>query len=456
MKRRDFIKKSIPLAVAPIIGTQTFASLMNPLELSEGTLSALATNPNRILVILNLSGGNDGLATIVRNNDITILNNTNNGLRSSISNYGDFESFGNGGYKMNPNISEITQNSLMSGANSAIINGVGLKTANPSHFCAQDVWQCGSATYSDSVSGNGWIGKFFNENQNIYQGLIDPWAVQVGGSLPRAFMHPNFDKYYLLHSAYDGDNLRTSSPSPLPIDCSKANVGKELEFLRIAFSNTHVFNSRVQAAYLAANTIGTTYDIINSIPADSITASFRSAMKTVARLIRGGLKAKIYSVTLNGFDTHANQLDNHNTLLRGLSTAITGFQADMNFNYSDSDGNIRNFADKVLGMTYSEFGRRIKSNGTGTDHGTAGPMFLFGKKVNAGIRGIGGLTDGTQTGTLATINGSTNTTLECDYRTVYSAIIEKWFGMSSAIPNVMSQPSTANLIGIDKIKELIV
>jgi uncharacterized protein (DUF1501 family) len=446
MKRRDFIKKGIPLAVAPIIGTQTFASLMNPLELSEGTLSALATNPNRILVIINLSGGNDGLATIIHNNDITTLS----GLRSSISNYGDFVSFGNGGYKINPNISQIAQNGLMSGANCAIINGVGLATANPSHFCAQDVWQCGSATYSDSVSGNGWIGKFFNENQNIYQGLLDPWAVQVGGSLPRAFMHPNFDKYYLLHSAYTGGNLRTS---PLPNDCSKTNVNKELEFLRTAFSNTDVFNSRVKAAYTHTynNNIGATYDVTNpNAPVDAITASFRSAMKTVARLIRGGLKAKIYSVTLNGFDTHTNQLDNHNTLLRGLSTAITGFQADMNFNYPDSDGNIMNLADRVLGMTYSEFGRRIMSNGTGTDHGTAGPMFLFGKKVYDGMKGIGGLT-----GITSPITISTNTHLECDYRTVYSAILEKWFGMSSAL-NIISPPSSnTNLISKNLITGLI-
>ncbi|MFN9978766.1 MAG: DUF1501 domain-containing protein [bacterium] len=153
-------------------------------------------------------------------------------------------------------------------------------------------------------------------------------------------------------------------------------------------------------------------------------------MKIVAKLIKGGLKTKIYMVSLGGFDTHSDQVDNadytkgsHANLLATLSDAISAFQNDLKY---------LSIEDKVLGMTFSEFGRRIKSNGSnGTDHGSALPMLVFGTQVQNGIIGVN-----------PTINPSftveDNLAMKYDFRSVYSSILLQWFCIEeSAISTIL-------------------
>ncbi|MGH2567345.1 MAG: DUF1501 domain-containing protein, partial [Bacteroidota bacterium] len=150
-------------------------------------------------------------------------------------------------------------------------------------------------------------------------------------------------------------------------------------------------------------------------------------LKIVSRLIAGGLKTRVYVVNLGGFDNHSAQVVSgstttgvHATLLSRLSAALQAFQDDLK---------LLNIEQRVLGMTFSEFGRRVASNASlGTDHGTAAPMFLFGEPVNAGIVGTNpSLTDLT--------NG--NLKLQYDFRAVYASVLSQWFGVSSVELNAI-------------------
>ena len=142
----------------------------------------------------------------------------------------------------------------------------------------------------------------------------------------------------------------------------------------------------------------------------------------MARLIHGGLKTKVYFVSVGGFDTHSGQVDNSNTtqgghaaLLGKVSTAIATFQQDLKLQGID---------DKVVGMTFSDFGRRANSNASkGTDHGVAAPMFVFGTSVRH--RTIG---TNPNLATLTGTNGNKDIPMQIDFRRVYTDILTNWFG----------------------------
>jgi hypothetical protein len=155
--------------------------------------------------------------------------------------------------------------------------------------------------------------------------------------------------------------------------------------------------------------------------------SLADQLKIVARLISGGLMTRIYVVNLGGFDTHSNQAATdtttgvHATLLGRLSAAIAAFQDDLTK---------LGLAQRVIGMTFSEFGRRIKSNSSvGTDHGTAAPLFLFGANVTPAVFGTSPVLPAA-----ATVND--NIPLQFDFRSVYWSILRDWFAASTAELNV--------------------
>ena len=145
-------------------------------------------------------------------------------------------------------------------------------------------------------------------------------------------------------------------------------------------------------------------------------------LKVIARVIKGGLKTRMYLVSLGGFDTHANQVvdgnksqGTHATLLKNLSEAVLAFQRDLEMMSLDQ---------RVLGMTFSEFGRRIKSNDSlGTDHGAAAPMFLFGSKVQSGVIGNSPQIP-------ATLTENDNLPMQYDFRSVYASVLKDWFCIS--------------------------
>jgi hypothetical protein len=195
--------------------------------------------------------------------------------------------------------------------------------------------------------------------------------------------------------------------SDYPLNSPPAN--KELRFLRVISEKTKIYSDIIRAAYQRGATMAT-------YPTDN---GLAEQLKIVARLIKGGLKTRVYTVTIGGFDTHKKQVNasdtttgNHAKLMKNLSAAVSAFQNDLELMQLD---------DRVLGMTFSEFGRRIKSNASlGTDHGAAAPLIMFGKHAKKGI--LGNSPD-----IPADIQVVNNIPFQYDFRSVYASVLEQWF-----------------------------
>jgi hypothetical protein len=190
-------------------------------------------------------------------------------------------------------------------------------------------------------------------------------------------------------------------------------MGDELTYVRTVASQTNQYATRIKNA---ANTVTAQ----NPYPANN---SLADQLKIVARLVKGGLKTRIYMVNYGGFDTHSLQVNaadtstgTHANLLKNVSDAIKAFVDDCQY---------LGVQDRVIGMTFSEFGRRIKSNSSGgTDHGAAAPLFLFGKQVVPGVTG---------TNPAIPVNTTVNDNIpfQYDFRSIYASILEKWFCVSA-------------------------
>ena len=234
--------------------------------------------------------------------------------------------------------------------------------------------------------------------------MTDPLAIQIGSVTSFTLQGPSVSMGMSISNPNSFYNLVNGVQDPAP----NTPAGKELTYIRTISQQTQQYAQVVKDA-AAKVTTQSTYPSNNSL-ADQL--------KIVARLIKGGLKTRVYMVSMGGFDTHAAQvvstdttIGSHATLLQRVSDAVKAFQDDLKF---------LSVEDRVLGMTFSEFGRRIKSNGSvGTDHGSAAPMFLFGKKVLPGIIG--------QTPTIATtVNVNDNIPYQYDFRSVYASVLENW------------------------------
>jgi hypothetical protein len=198
-------------------------------------------------------------------------------------------------------------------------------------------------------------------------------------------------------------------------------AGHELTYIRQINQQTQGYATVIRAAANAVP-VQSTYPTGNTL-ADQL--------KIVARLIKGGLKTRVYMVSFGGFDTHSVQVNTdkvsgtHATLLGRVSAAIKAFQDDLKF---------LGVEERVVGMTFSEFGRRIKSNSsTGTDHGAAAPLFLFGSQIEAGMLGVNPTLPAS-----ATVND--NIPLQYDFRSIYATLLEKWFCLDKAVVNSLFPP----------------
>jgi hypothetical protein len=194
-------------------------------------------------------------------------------------------------------------------------------------------------------------------------------------------------------------------------------AGHELTYVRLVAQQTQQYSGTIKAAAGKATNISTLYPTAGQ-------NSLADQLKVVARLIAGGLKTQVYMVSLGGFDTHAAQTvanatetGNHAVLMQRISQAVNAFQDDLKKLAID---------DKVLGMTFSEFGRRIKSNDSyGTDHGAAAPLFIFGKNVKPGITGNNPIIP-------ATVSVNDNVPMQIDFRAIYASILKYWFKVSDS------------------------
>jgi uncharacterized protein (DUF1501 family) len=230
-------------------------------------------------------------------------------------------------------------------------------------------------------------------------------AIQIGSVTSLMLQGPVVNMGMSISNTSSFYNLVNNVQDPAP----NTPAGKELTYIRTVARQTQQYADVIKNAAAKVTQQGT-YPTNNTL-ADQL--------KIVARLVKGGLRTRVYMVSMGGFDTHATQVNTtdtttgtHATLLQRVSDAIKAFQDDLKF---------LGVEERVVGMTFSEFGRRIKSNGsTGTDHGAAAPVFLFGKNVNGGVTGTS-----PQLPASATVND--NIAFQYDFRSIYGSILESWF-----------------------------
>ena len=405
MKRRKFLRNT----TAALIG---LPAALNGMSLSPIRKSALldALNPDsdRVLVLIQMIGGNDGLNMIIPLDYYDKLYNVRQNVIIPESNLEHFDH----DLAFHPSMKGIR--TMFDDAKLNVIQGVGYPNQNRSHFRSTDIWTSGSP--ADEDWSTGWLGRYLNEDHAEFPAnypnndFPDPLAVVIGNSISLTcqgevgnYSLPLTDPFNLGQLASGGDDF---IPDNL--------YGDQLDFVRTTIEQTNAYSERItEIANQGTNTV--------SYPDTGLAQQ----LKTIALLLAGGSKTRIFVASIGGFDTHANQvqsgdpmLGEHTELLTKLSGAISAFQKDLEGLGID---------DRVMGMTFSEFGRRIKSNNSdGTDHGSAAPLMVFGKCVVPGVIGDNAeIPDevGTQDGVA----------MQFDFRDIYGSVLEDWFEVDKEI-----------------------
>ncbi len=408
MKRRNFLRNTGLAAAWATFQHQGFA--VNPMA-QVPFLRALAEGGNpqdRVLVLIQLNGGNDGLNTFIPLDqyDNLAINRANVLINENqvLSLDGTIK---NGLHPLMLGMQNMYNDGLMS-----VVQNVGYPNQDYSHFRSTDIWM--SASDSDQSLETGWAGRFLqSQHPSFPDGYPnvdnpDPLAIQIGAVVSLALMGSTLPMGMGITSAnglYDFIN----DPEPVP----NTPYGQELAFVRLVAEQAEVYYEAIKAAADIGQNLATYPD--NRLAAQ---------LKIVAELISGGLKTPIYIVSLDGFDTHSAQTDGtfgnaggaHGGLLLMLSEAVAAFQQDLKLLGVD---------DRVAGMTFSEFGRTIGSNAsTGTDHGAAAPLFVFGKNVIPGIIGDNPVIPDNPL-------VSYDVAMQHDFRSIYASALQDWFGIAN-------------------------
>ena len=401
--RRSFIQ-ALGLAGAGsmmLAGTNVSATAPSPLSV------ALSGSENdNILVIIRLKGGNDGLNTVVPLYDYDTYSNLRPTIRHQenelLSLSPDFAI---------PNYMNALE-SVWGEGNMKIIHGVGYPDQNLSHFRSSDIWATADAI---NVEPTGWWGRYFEDLYPDY--LINPPeappAVQIGSIGNLIFEGSGSNYAFSVANPDQLANIAQTGGLHDVVNLPECVYGDQLLFLRAQTNTTFTYAEVINDAYTSS-----------SNEASYIQGTLSDQLAIIARMIKGGLGTKVYMVSLNGFDTHADQVNKQRTLHEDLANSIKHFYEDL-----ASTG----YDDKVLGMTISEFGRRPYENGSnGTDHGAASPTFLFG----AGLNGNGFVGDHPDIDASAWDNNN-NLVPSTDFRDVYASVLTDWFCLDPSVVNTI-------------------
>lgn len=410
MERRSFLH---------IAGAGMASSHLNPFgKKSTSWFDYFVPSNDHVLVIIQLEGGNDGLNTLIpidqydvyasirksvaiKSSDVLALNNTNKAA-------------------LHPSYDEIR--GLYNEGRIKFIQSVGYPNPNYSHFRSTDIWMSGAD--ADEIIPSGWAGRYLNyEFPNYPNGFPtaaapDPLSVEIGYGQSLTFQGPTTGMAVTIADPDSFNALIEDIETPLP----NTLAGNKQAYLRLIRKQSNLYGDRLKLASKNARNL-TSYP--NNTLADQL--------KIVARLIAGGLKTNIYKVSISGFDNHDNQVNEanhsigtHANLLRTISTSVKAFMDDLE---------ALKVGHRVIGMTVSEFGRRIVSNASrGTDHGAAAPLMVFGNAVQGGILG--------NTPTIP-VNAKVedNIPMQYDFRSVYGSILEQWFCVNKQdVQKVLTHP----------------
>ncbi len=400
MRRRNFLKRTSPLLATPLLlNGMRVGAKTTPNHLYASVAAGMPTD--RVLLVIQLEGGNDGLNTLVPvEDDLYYTMRPNLAIPKE-------EALGLDGLntlRMHPEMGGMAQ--LFNEGSMAIVGNVGYDRMNLSHFTGTEIWHTGSQNRKESYLPTGWIGRYL---QGVYPEFPDmlpdhPPAIEISPSTSSLFTVVGASIGMSLTDPQEFYDLVAAGPTVDDEVDVTTLAGREWEFIDRVNQQSVTFADGVREASNKGDNL-----------VEYPETDFAAALAIVARLVAGGLATRIYKVSLGGFDTHGNQAATHANLLKTLSDGIAAFQQDITALGVD---------ERVIGMTYSEFGRRVDDNGPGTDHGTAAPHFVFGTPISGG-RMIG---DGPD---LTNLDGNNNLVHSIDFSCYYASVIAPYFGVAA-------------------------
>jgi uncharacterized protein (DUF1501 family) len=427
MNRRKFIH-NITLAST---GTMVLAGLPVKLMAGNGRLKRVAAMSNgNVLIFVQLHGGNDGLNALVPVDQYNVYYNYRANIAIPDSGSRKFINVDTSlavGDQVGLHPDMIGFKALYDQGKAAIIQNVGYPNMNMSHFRGRDIVFMGGEATDDYSSG--WMGRYLDYEYPGYpdgypnETMPDPIAIEIGNVRSIAFHREEGIPIGInIHDPEHFYELITSVGIDPPLQFPDSHAGDELRYLMEFEEKSNQYAGRLKETYDKGNNSTVSYPEAYplSAPEPFLNNPLSGQLRLIARLLKGGLKTRIFLCRIGGFDLHGEQVEKydstlgtHAALLYHLSSAIKAFQDDLS---------VLGMEDHVLTMTFTEFGRRVYSNGSyGTDHGTASPVFVFGKAVKGGILG-----------TNPNLNDLNNGNLKytTDYRQIYTSVVQDWFGAS--------------------------
>lgn len=402
LTRRAFLSRGLTLASIAATAPYFVQNSAVALAQAAGGASSVAGVPeDRILVVVQLGGGNDGLNTVIPAGFAEYQR-----ARPAIAiREREALSLGRG--------EEVSLHPALAGLKSlhddgllSIVQGVGYPNPNRSHFLSMDIWH----TAKEEGVGTGWLGRYIDNEcagrpeceGGVAMGRTAPLALEGRKVKPVAFDTPDLFRWtgQDLHDSLEGPYRAMLEQSGRAAQA--ADDGSNLSFLMRTAMDAQVSSDQIRAAVRAT-------PLVNYPRTD-----LARQLMTVGAMIRAGLRTRVYYVSMGGFDTHSGQggaQGRHAQLLTEYGDALLAFTQDLRAQGNDG---------RVLTMTFSEFGRRVGQNGSnGTDHGAAAPMFLTGPMVRPGVAtkhpSMTDLEDG-------------DLRFGTDFREVYAAVLADWMG----------------------------
>ena len=394
--RRKFLAAVSAAATSGLVSFSPHA----PRFLLEGAAYGGERTGDNVLVVVQLSGGNDGLNTVVPYKDETYRTR-----RASLA-LGEASVLKiEAGLGLHPSLTGLA--TLLEKRHLAIVQGVGYPNPNRSHFESMDIWHTAHTQPQDRAAG--WLGRAFDARRALLAESPDPPALHLGAEdqplalAARDVPSPSIRSLDQFRLETGGD-VRQREAIAAAAAAPRQSASDLLKFVQTRATSALEVSRRIEASAGEYKT-----------PVKYPGTPLAEKLKRVAQLIDAGLATRVYYVALDGFDTHSDQAAAHAGLLSQLGGALAAFAEDLEAHQQ---------LGRVLTLVFSEFGRRVEENASrGTDHGAAAPLFLVGNRVKAGLVGkhpsLGDLADG-------------DLKFHTDFRAVYAAALEQWLGWPAA------------------------
>lgn len=388
LKRRGFGQRSLGLSAGLAIGSVQPGGWLQALASELQEQAGTSSDSERVLVVIQLSGGNDGLNTVIPYGDENYAKARPKLAipGSQVIKHTDLLGF-------HPSLKSLETS--WSANRFSIVQGVGYAKPNRSHFESMDIWHTCHAKEDRTQSG--WIGRWVSGESD--SDPTDSAAIHLGSEpLPLACQQRGVQ----VPSLVSLEQMRLKSKLQMG-QAAQVASGSLLDFVSTSTVAALHVSERLEKILAQPDTSG-----------DFPKTLLGEKLRAISRLILAGVKTRVYYVTLDGFDTHANQPDIHSTLLRQWSEALAAFLSRL-----ERSGH----QDRVLVMTFSEFGRRVAENASqGTDHGAAAPIFLAGPGLGKLVQGLHPELEDLDDGDLR---------FGIDFRAVYAAVLDGWLKADS-------------------------